>query len=395
MDSAVDGTRRTATLANWQQPPYNRWSFLHVREMVPTARIAPAAAGEARKLKRWKRPDIGGLELDTGGARMTLDELVESTFTDGMLVLHDGRVAYERYLNGMRPDTPHLLMSVSKSITATVTGILVGEGRLTPDTMVPDIVGDLRGSSFEGCSVRDLLDMRAGTRFNEDYDDPDADIRAAEPVFGWAPRTDPDAPADLRAYYPTLVNDGEHGGPFRYRSILTDLLGWVIEEASGERYAELVSRALWVPMGAEHEAEVTVDPGGNALADGGICCTLRDLARFGRLMAEGGRRDGTQIVPAEWVADTLQPAHDSVAAFEAEREPGLFGPGSYYRNKWWVMDPQEPIYMGIGIHGQLLFIHGPARLVVAKMSTWPESLSDERFGPTVWGCLDLAAKLSE
>jgi hypothetical protein len=294
----------------------------------------------------------------------------------------------------MRPDTPHLLMSVSKSITSTVAGVLAGEGRLTPDMLVTDIIGELRGSSFEGCSVRDLLDMRAGTRFNEDYDDMEAEIRTAEPVFGWAPRTDPYAPADLRAYYPTLVNDGQHGGPFRYRSILTDLLGWVLEEAAGERYAELVSRALWAPMGAEFEAEVTVDPGGNALADGGICCTLRDLARFGRLMADGGRRGDTQIVPAEWIADTLTPAHDSVQAYEAEREPGVFSGGSYYRNKWWVIDHAAPIYTGVGIHGQLLFIHGPARLVVAKLSTWPESLSDERFGPTVRGCLDLAAKLS-
>lgn len=395
MDPAVDGTRRTATLVNWQQPPYNRWSFQHVREMIPTARIAPARDAP-RKLRRSKRPAIGDLHLASGGAGLTLDELVEQTYTDGMLVLHDGRVVYERYLNGMEYDTPHLLMSVSKSITSSVVGILVGEGRLAPEMLVTDIVTELRGTSFDGCTVRDLLDMRAGTRFNEDYDDMDAEIRTAEPVFGWAPRTDPYAPADLRAYYPALVNDGEHGGPFRYRSILTDLLGWVLEEASGQRYAELVSRTLWAPMGAEYEAEVTVDPGGNALADGGICCTLRDLARFGRLMLDGGRRGGRQIVPAAWVRDTLTPAHDSVQAFTAaDRDPGEFPPGSYYRNKWWVIDPAAGIYTGIGIHGQLVFVHGPARMVVAKLSTWPESLSAERFGPTLRGCLDLAAKLAE
>ena len=393
MDAASAGRyERPATLANWQQPPQNRWSFQHVRELVSTARIAPArdAPHDLRPLPR--SPRIGTLSAE--GRQLTLDELLEETYTDGMLVLRDGQVVAERYLNGLEPDTPHLLMSVSKSITATVAGILIGDGKLRPEQAVTDVVPALRGTSFEGCTVRHLLDMRAGTRFNEDYDDPRSEVRVSEQVYNWAPRTDPGIPPDLRAYYATLENDGPHGGAFRYRSILTDVLGWVLEEAAGQRYAELVSRSLWQPMGAEYEAEVTVDPAGNALSDGGICCTLRDLARFGRLMLDGGTREGRQVVPAEWVRNTLTPDPDSVSAFrEAEDEPD-FPPTAYYRNKWWVIDPVAPIYGGFGINGQMVLIHGPARVVVAKLSTWPEPWSSERYRLTVAACTDLAEQVA-
>lgn len=393
MDAASTGRyERPATIANWQQPPHNRWSFQHVRELVPTARIAPARDAPRQLRPASAPPRIDRLSAD--GRQLTLDELLEETYTDGLLVLHDGRVVVERYLNGLEPDTPHLLMSVSKSITATVAGILIGGGELRPEQAVTDVVPALRGTSFEGCTVRHLLDMRAGTRFNEDYDDPQSEVRVSEQVYNWAPRTDPDIPPDLRAYYATLENDGPHGGAFRYRSILTDVLGWVLEEAAGERYAELVSRTLWQPMGAEHEAEVTVDAAGNALSDGGICCTLRDLARFGRLMLDGGRRKTGQVVPAEWIRDTLTPDSDTVSAFrEAEDEPD-FPPTAYYRNKWWVIDPAAPVYGGFGINGQMVLIHGPARVVVAKLSTWPEAWSSDRYRLTVAACSDLAEQVA-
>ncbi|MGN6377676.1 MAG: serine hydrolase domain-containing protein [Gaiellales bacterium] len=390
MEAATARYERVATLADWQQPPQNRWSFQHVRELVPTARIAPARDAPRRLRPAKRAPSIP--RLSARGRRLSLDTLLEETYTDGFLVLHDGRVVLEQYLNGLERDTPHLLMSVSKSITATVAGILIGTGKLRPGQAVTDVVPALRGTSFEGCTVRHLLDMRAGTRFNEDYDDPRSEVRTSEQVYGWAPRVDSWLPPDLRSYYTTLENDGEHGGPFRYRSILTDVLGWVLEEAAGQRYAELVSRALWQPMGAEHEAEVTVDSAGNALADGGICCTLRDLARFGRLMLDGGHRKRRQIVPRKWVRDTLTPDADSVAAFAEDAAD--FPAGAYYRNKWWVLNAQDGIYAGFGINGQMVLIHGPARTVVAKLSTWPEAWSDDRFQLTVAACTDLAEKLA-
>jgi CubicO group peptidase (beta-lactamase class C family) len=363
---------RLVTLGNWQDPPFNRWAFQHVRDLVPTARIA---AGEARvrRLPRAER-DLDAVSFTSGRRRLTVARMLEDTATDGFLVLHRGRIVTERYLNDLTPDRTHLLMSVSKSIVSTVAGILAGRGRLDPREPVTTYLPELTGSSFDGASVQHLLDMRTGTRFNEDYADLDAEVRVYEQVYLWRPRTSPLLPVDACSYFATLTNDGEHGGPFRYRSVLTDVLGWVIERAGGARLAELIEREIWRPMGAEFDAEVTVDAHGNAMADGGVCATLRDLARFGLLFAEGGTRGGRSIVPAGWIRDIVAGAPDGREAFAAGADSADRRPGAHYRNKWWVVAPDVPAFAGLGINGQMVFVHVPAEVVVVKLSTWASAL---------------------
>ncbi|MEX0984386.1 MAG: serine hydrolase [Actinomycetota bacterium] len=379
---------RLVTLANWQDPPFNRWGFQHVRDLIPTARIA-RGDGRPRALPRDER-DLMRTRLRASGRSLSLARLLEETYTDGFLVLHRGRIVTEHYTNGMTPSTAHLLMSVSKSITSTAVGVLVGSGALRPDDMVTAHIPELAGTSFDGCTVRHLLDMRAGTRFNEDYDDLKADVRVYEQIYLWRPRTTRKLPASMTDYYPTLRNQGSHGGPFDYRSVLTDVLGWVVERAGGGRFADLISSLVWQPMGAEFEAEVTVDAHGHAMADGGISCTLRDLARFGELMRIGGRG----VVPRSWVLDTLTPEDDQVEAFGIPHDDDAYAPGAYYRNKWWVIDPSKPVYMGSGINGQTILIHVPAEVVVAKFSTWPVAW-DARFSyPSTQGMVDLAERIA-
>jgi len=356
------------TLANWQDPPFNRWSFQHIRELIPTARIARAAAPDP--LPRAER-DVLGFRFSYGDGELTVAEMLEETYTDGFLVLHEGRVVAEHYFNAMAPDVPHLLMSVSKSVTSAVAGVLAGQGLLRVSAAVEEIVPELGGTSFEGATVQDLLDMRAGTRFDESYDNPEADVRTYERVYLWRPDNGDPRPADALGYFATLQNDGPHGGPFRYRSILTDALAWVIERAAGVRLHELISRELWQPMGAEFDAEITLDGHGNPMADGGICASLRDLGRFGQLYLEGGR--GT--VPKDWIEDTIRGAPDGARAFaEGDDSPG-YPPGAHYRNCWWIRDPGVPFYQASGINGQNIFVHVPSQTVVAKFSTWPTALS--------------------
>jgi CubicO group peptidase (beta-lactamase class C family) len=356
------------TLANWQDPPFNRWAFQHIRELIPTARIARAAA--PAPLPRVEQ-DILGFQFTYGDRELTVAEMLEETYTDGFLVLHQGRVVAEHYFNGMAPDVPHLLMSVSKSVTSAVAGVLAGQGLLRASAAVEEIVPELGGTSFEGATVQDLLDMRAGTRFDESYENLEADVRTYERVYLWRPDNGDPRPADALGYFATLQNDGPHGGPFRYRSILTDVLAWVIERAAGMRLHELISRELWQPMGAEFDAEITVDGHGNPMADGGICASLRDLARFGQLYLEGGRG----IVPKDWIEDTIRGAPDGARAFaEGDDSPG-YPPGAHYRNCWWIRDPGVPFYQASGINGQNIFVHVPSQTVVAKFSTWPTALS--------------------
>jgi len=360
------------TLANWQDPPFNRWAFQHIRELIPTARIA-RGDGPAWPLPRAER-DVLGLRFTDSDRELTIAELLEETYTDGFLVLHQGQVVAEHYFNGLAPDVPHLLMSVSKSVTSAVAGVLAGRGELAVSARVEEIVPELGGTSFEGATVQDLLDMRAGTRFDESYDNPEADVRTYERVYLWRPDNGQPRPADALGYFATLTNDGPHGGPFRYRSILTDVLAWVIEQAAGARLHQLIASQLWQPMGAEFDAEITVDAYGNPMADGGICATLRDLARFGQLYLQRGRVGDRVIVPGAWIDDTIRGAPDGAEAFVAgDRAPAP--PGAHYRNCWWVWYPAVPFYQASGINGQNVYVHVPSQTVVAKLSTWPTALS--------------------
>jgi hypothetical protein len=384
---------RLVTLENWETPPYLRWGFLHVRDLVPTAKIA-RGEGPVWKLRRDER-DLLRTRVRVPRRRISLGRLLDETYTDGLLVLHRGTVVTELYRNDLTPDQTHLLMSVSKSITSTAVGALIERGSLAPEDLVTDHIPELAGTSWEGCTVRHLLDMRAGTRFNEDYADPAADVVIFEEIYGWRPRTMPGLPLAMTDYYGTLENQGPHGGPFDYRSILTDLLGWVIEKAAGDRYADVVSETLWRPMGAEFDAEVTVDPHGHPMADGGVCCTLRDLARFGELFRRGGRRGSRQVVPKAWMRDIFTPDPDQVDAFLASDDAHDYPPGAYYRDKWWVIDPSMPIFLGSGIHGQNVIVHVPAQVVIAKLSTWPVAWDASFAVPTVRGLVDLAEQIAD
>jgi hypothetical protein len=373
----------------WQDPPYNRWAFQHVREFIPTACIH-RGPGPVCALERRPRDVLGVPFVLPGGAGRTVGEWLEESFTDGFLVVHEGRIVGEHYFNDMRPHTTHLLQSVSKSIVGTAAGILAGRGELDVDGLVTRYVPELAGGSFEGATVRHLLDMRTGTRFNEDYEDSDAEVRVYETVMGWVPPLEPMAASGLYDYITQLENSSAHGGCFAYRSILTDLLGWVLERASGRRLPELLGREIWSPMGAEFDADVTVDRHGSALADGGICVALRDLGRFGQMYLQDGVFNGRAIVPREWVIDCRTGDEDARRAF-AESPEGATMPGWFYRNKWWVKDAESGVFMGLGIYGQMVYVNQAAGMVGVKLSTLPVAWNDAFFEGTV-RCMDALAE---
>lgn len=373
----------------WQDPPYNRWAFQHVRELLPTACIH-RGDGPVTPLECAPRDVLEVAFSPSDGARRTVGEWVKESCTDGFLVLHRGRIVAEHYFRGLRPHTTHLLQSVSKSLVATAAGILAGRGELDPEGLVTEQVPELERSSFEGATVRHLLDMRTGTKFNEDYEDPDAEVRVFETVMGWAPPLEPMAASGLYEYITGLENASEHGGCFDYRSILTDVLGWVLERASGVRLPELLSREIWAPMGAEFDADVTVDRHGSALADGGICAALRDLGRFGQTYLQDGVFNGRTIVPREWVVDCRM-GDDDVRRAYADSPKELSRPGFFYRNMWWVKDAEDGVFMGLGIYGQMLYVHRAAEVVGVKLSSLPVALDDEILEGTV-RCMDAVAE---
>ncbi|GAB3865340.1 serine hydrolase [Nocardioides maradonensis] len=359
------------TLDNWQTAPQLHWSFQHVDELFATATISrgsgPVAALVPSPL------DVGPLPVALyDGTVTTVADVMAQTDTDGWIVTRNGHVVAEDYVAGMTPDTRHLLMSVSKSLVGTVAGALVDTGLLDPAAPLTTYVPQLAASGYAGATVRHLLDMRSGIRFSEVYLDPNAEVRLLEQAIGWAPREHPGVPATMYDFLLTLQQKGPHGGPFEYRSGETDVLGWVCEAAAGERMPGLMSRLLWSRIGAEEDAYIGVDSVGSGMFDGGICATLRDLARFGAMLAASGRSlTGEQVVSPAWILDTYRGDPDSREAFATGPIDNLM-PGGMYRNQFWLPYPDRDILVCLGIHGQMIYVNPLTGVVAAKLSSWPE-----------------------
>jgi CubicO group peptidase (beta-lactamase class C family) len=370
------------SLANWREAPFNRWSFRHVREIIPTAEIAhdphrarplPVEVIETGKIR------IRG----TKDRVLSLDDFLITASTDSLIILHRGRIVVERYAGGMTAETPHILMSVSKSVLGLLTGILVSEGILDPDRQVTTVIPEVSETAYKGATIRHLLDMRTGVAFDEDYTAASGPIVEYRKATNWHPLGPGDCPSDLRSFYQGLrAPDGKHGGRFHYVSPNSDLLGWVIERATGQRFADLMSRYIWKPMGAQYSAYITVDRLGAPRCAGGICATARDLARLGQVVADGGACEGRQIIPAACIDDIAR--NGSADAWEA----GVFAPffpgrKMHYRNKWYVNLGEAPLLFALGIHGQYLFVDRQNQLVIVMMSSQADPLDAELISLTM------------
>ena len=310
--------------------------------------------------------DLSRFRFRFDGAEFSLSDLISETYTDAMLVLHRGSIVFERYEGAMAPTDRHLLMSVSKSIVSTLCGILIGRGELHPDDAVPDHVAELAGTSWGDCTIRQLLDMRTGTEWQYERDEQDI-----FDVSGYREHSRADLPENTAAWIRTIRNSGRHGGRFRYVSLVTDVLGWVLERAGGAPLPELISREIWSRIGAERDADIIVDSSGFPVAEGGISATLRDVGRFGQMCLDSGSVREVEVVPSAWFESPEQDRDQLIAAFTGSPEFDPLWPDAFYRNNWWVYSADPQIYAGLGVYGQVLLIHQPTRSVIVKLSSQP------------------------
>jgi CubicO group peptidase (beta-lactamase class C family) len=357
------------TLANWRLPPFNRWGFHHVREILPTANIEGAGPGHAR-LARAERKIAHAAFQGPDDKEWNVGRLLTETFTDGFLVLQRGRVVAEWYDAGQKPETPHIVFSVSKSITGTLAGVLVERGQLDPDAPVTRYIPEAEGSVYGDCTVRHVLDMTVSIEFEENYLDPNGVYGRYRLATGWNPLPEGTKPTDQRSFLLTLTRARHaHGTLFHYVSANSDMLGWILERASGVPYAQLLSEAIWKPLGTEQDGYVTLDRLGAPRAAGGICVTLRDLARFGELMRLRGVANGRQIVPGSWVDDITQ--NGDPKPWQISEAGKLFAPKGRYRSKWYILGYSSGAYCAVGIHGQWIYVDPAADMVIAKHSSQP------------------------
>lgn len=358
------------TLANWREAPYSAWAFHHVRELIPTAAIAvrPTAPQPAP----GPALDLSDVGFEDGqGRSWTLAALLDATATHAFLVLRRGRIVHEVYAPGYDPGYPHLLFSVSKSITGALAGCLVSDGAIRPQDRVVDHVPETTGSVYEDCTLRHVLDMTVSMDLEENYTDPDSDYMRYREATGWNP---PRAPADLVSFLSTIRGGSErHGACFRYRSPNSDLLGIVLERTAGQPFADLLSERIWQKLGCAGPADVTVDRLGAPRAAGGISTTARDLALFGEMIRCEGTHDGAQVVPSDWIED-IRTAGDPEAW--ADGDYSYLIPGGRYRSQWYATAGAQPALCAIGIHGQWLYIDPASETVTVKLSAQAAPIDD-------------------
>lgn len=371
MQGSPPAPDRIPNLSNWDLGPFNRWSFQNVRSVVPTVEVW-RGDGPVWEFENALE-DLAEVEFTaSSGVKRTVADMLEETYTDGFLVYHRGRIVTELYFNGMQPHTPHLSQSVAKSVVGTLAGILVDQGRLDPTAPAVHYVPELAACGYADATVQHIMGMTSGVRFTEDYGLPDSDMTRIDVAAGWRPTPEGHHRPTIRDVILSLPKVREHGEVFEYRSVETDVLAWVLERAAGAGLADLVSVELWQPIGAERDGYFTIDQAGTALADGGFNATLRDFARVGRLLVEGGTAMGQQILSSQWISRIRQ------------GDASIFGtpytavsPEGAYSHKWWVHDVDRGDFMARGVFGQLIYVDPDDELMVTKLSTWPDYLIPE------------------
>ncbi len=356
---------------SFYQFPQLRWSFSHTAQLVPTAQVS-RGAGPVAMLPRAEREDIDAIAFTTlDGKSMTWQQSLAANYTDGIVVLHRGKIVYERYLGVFDASKQHSAFSVTKSFVGTLAAMLAAEGKLDPEAAVTKYLPELAGSAYGDATVRQLMDMTVGVKYSEKYTDPKAEVWGYARAGGMKPRpAGYQGPATFYEFLVTLQKQGEHGEGFAYKTVNTEVLAWVLSRITGQTLEQILSERIWSKLGAENDALLQVDSIGTASGGGGLNASLRDMARFGEVMRLDGHFNGQQIVPAAVVEDIRRGG--MLADVEAAGYATL--PGWSYRNMWWVSHNEHGAFSARGIHGQLIWVDPKAEMVIARFaSNWQAS----------------------
>jgi hypothetical protein len=352
--------------------PALRWSESNFRQRMPTVNMSRGTRAPA-DLPRALRGDLDAVTFVPLDAiePTTIEASLAANCTDGLFVLHRGRVAYERHFGVLGEEGLHGPMSVTKSVVGLLAATRGAEGTLDPSRQVAECEPELGASGFGDATVRQVMDMTTGIRFSE--------VDAAPEAAAWAhveagnPLPKPERYAGPRSHHDFLVTvqcEGRHGTSFAYRTANADAVGCVVACATVRTVAHVSSERVWRTLGAEQDACMTVDSTGTPLDGGGLNAGLRDLARFGETVRMGGRNNGQQIVPAEAIADARRGGRTDDFATAGHYQL----PGWSHRGMWWVTHDAHDAHGAFGargVHGQTLCIDPAAEMVVARFAPHP------------------------
>ncbi|MEE4301042.1 MAG: serine hydrolase [Pseudomonadales bacterium] len=357
--------------SNYFSFPKLRWTVCHFRELLPTKVVSRGLRAPV-PLAYALDDGIDAVTFTPLGSdeEMTWAEAFDANYTDGLLVLHEGRVVHERYAGCLDESGKHGAMSMTKSLTGLLAEILVAEGRLDETALVSTVVPELSGSAFGDATVRQVMDMTTALDYSEDYSDPTADVWTYAAAANPLPKpVDYEGPRSYYEYLQTVRKAGQHGEAFGYKTINTDALGWIIARTTGRSVTELLSERIWRRMGAEQDGYFTVDSIGTPFAGGGLSAGLRDLGRIGQLMLDEGVSGGERLFPAE-VVRSIRAGGDR----EAFAKAGYATlEGGSYRSMWWLFHDDHGAYAARGVHGQTIYVDPTAQMVIVRFASFPQA----------------------
>ncbi|WP_372862168.1 serine hydrolase [Psychrobacter sp.] len=369
----------TQPSSNFFSFPKLRWTVCHIRELMPTTDVS-RGIGAPSKLSYALDKNIDAITfMPTNSKRlMTWKQSLDANYTDGIMVMHHGKVVYERQNGCLNELGNHAAMSMTKSMTGLLAEILVTEGKLDDKALVASIIPELKNSGFGDATVRQVMDMTTALDYSEDYADPNADIWKYSEAASPLPKPkDYKGPNGYFEYLQTVKKNGEHGEAFNYRTINSDALGWIISRTTGKAVNELLSERIWQKIGAEQSAYMTVDAKGTPFAGGGLSAGLHDMARIGSLMLNKGEINGERLFPAA-VVDNIEAGGDKEAFAKADYKQLTNGS---YTSMWWLFNNPTPIYAARGVHGQTVYVDPAADMVIVRFASYPDA-SNGKIDPT-------------
>ena len=306
-------------------------------------------AGHVVRARGPARPLPNGAPLNMDAA--DVDSWMDEHNTAGLIVVQDGKVRLERYKRGLTPTGRWTSFSVAKSFTSTLVGAAIKDGYITSVAdPVTKYIPELSGSGYDGVTIRQLLTMTSGVKWNEDYTDPNSDVAR---MFTVPVPAGQDATV---AYMRTLPRADPPGSKWVYKTGETNLIGVLVHRATGKPLANYLSEKVFGPAGMEADGFWMVDEGLQEVAGCCLSVRLRDYARMGLFALDGGKG----VVPADWFADATS-AHASTGG----------APGFGYGYQWWTYPDER--FGGVGIFGQSITVDRKSRAVVVMLSAWPKA----------------------
>ena len=355
------------TLDNWRKYPFNSWSFVNVRNLIPTSPIYNNPDKEVILQKQLI--DIDDLVIDHKNTSYKLKEIFKICDTDAFLVMHKGKIKFEFYDKFTKFNSPHIIFSVSKSLTSLLTGILVEKKVININNYISHILPETKGTAYEDATVRNVLDMSIASGFIEDYTGQAEIFKKYRSSTGWdLPETNSTQTVKgLHDFLSSMPKSNQkHGKKYHYCSPHSDLLGWIIERASGENYSKIMADLLFKKAGMNHEANVTVDKWGASRAAGGISVSPYDLLLLSELVRNHGSNKNGQVIPAAWIEDFVNNKNNNSYLNQDNLERF---PNGNYRSKWYQTGFKDNEYCAIGIHGQNIWINPQKEITIVRMSS--------------------------